>query len=385
VLLPLAMPSILAGLHTAAVISIGIATLSAFIGAGGLGQFINRGLALSNTGLILLGAVPAALLALLVDAILGALQWALRPLRSGERGGWRHRLRPLVVVAPLGLLAVGGGALGGERGRIRVGSKNFTEQMVLAELMAQVVERETGLAVERRENLGGTLICHEALRKGEIDLYAEYTGTGLTAILDAGVVADPDEALRVVRKAYADRFGLVWLRPFGFNNTYAITVRAEQARRRGWTCISDLVPGASALKAGFTSEFMERPDGLPGLRRAYGLEFRECVDMDPALMYQAIAKHEVDVICAFATDGRIAAYDLRPLDDDRGFFPPYYAAPVVREETLRTYPEVREALDLLAGRLDDDTMRRLNYEVDERKRTPRDVAAGFLASEVPGR
>jgi osmoprotectant transport system permease protein len=379
VLLPLSLPTIFAGVRTAAVIGVGIATLSAFIGAGGLGQFINRGLALSNTGLILLGAVPAAILALIVDGALAAAQWAVRPLPSTMRRGWRMQVRPVALAAPVVLIAFGLGALPGGAGRIRIGSKNFTEQFVLGELMAQVIEAETDLGVDRRFNLGGTLICHEALRGGEIDLYAEYSGTGLTAILEHEVVTDRDEALAIVRAEYADRFGLTWLAPFGFNNTYALTVRAKRARQRGWETISDLEASAPTLRAGFTSEFAERPDGLPGLRKAYGLRFGDVRDLDPSLMYKAVANDQVDVICAFATDGRIAAYDLVSLEDDEHFFPPYHAAPVIREETLRAYPEVRAALALLAGKLDDETMRRLNYEVDEKQRTPREVAAEFLA------
>ena len=390
---PLAAPIIIAGIKTAAVVSVGIATLSAFIGAGGLGQFINRGLALSNTKLILLGAIPAALLALLVDFSIGAFEWGVRPERKKEdKTTIKGRLRPAALAMPGLLIILGivsyvtgpgagsrvGVASGRDAGVVRIGSKNFTEQLILGHMMAQLIEAKTDLSVERRFNLGGTMICHGALVNGEIDIYAEYTGTGLTAVLKADVISDPKEALFYVRKAYQDRFDLRWLEPLGFNNTYTLTVRAAQAREEGWKKISDLKEHASQLRAGFTAEFAERPDGYPGLRRAYGIAFGEVKDLDPSLMYEAIRKGELDVICAFGTDGRIAAYDLKPLGDDKGFFPPYFAAPVVREEALEDHPELVTVLGALGGLVSDRVMQRLNYEVDGRKRSPAEVAGEYL-------
>jgi glycine betaine/choline ABC-type transport system substrate-binding protein len=235
--------------------------------------------------------------------------------------------------------------------------------------------------VERRFNLGGTMICHKALVNGEIDLYAEYTGTALTAILGRPAMADPQKTYRTVAKAYETRFGLKWLKPFGFNNTYAITVRADHAAREGWGRISHLKTHAQDLRAGFTSEFAERPDGYPGLSRVYGLRFKEVRDMDPSLMYHAISKGEVDVICAFATDGRIAAYRLKPLEDDRKFFPPYEAGPVIRSDVLKQHKELVAILSLLHGLLDNATMQRLNYEADGHKLSPSNIAKSFLKSK----
>ena len=396
---PLAAPVIIAGIRTAAVVGVGIATLSAFIGAGGLGQFINRGLALSNTNLILLGAIPAALLALIVDGCIAAFQWGIqRQHQNGSAGRARflRYVRPVALLMPLMLVTGGAFAYvaGGvsspnsnespvkEAGKvIRIGSKDFTEQLILGELMAQIIEARTSLEVERRFNLGGTMICHGALESGAIDLYAEYTGTALTAILKQPVIADPVQALQAVGLEYARRFEAEWLSPFGFNNTYAITVRRSDASARQLQNISDLAAISSTLRAGFTAEFAERPDGFPGLRDVYGLEFVRVQDLNPAIMYEAIAQEEVDVICAFATDGRIAAFDLQPLEDDKGFFPPYQAAPVVRAEVLNAHPKVRDALGLLAGMLDDNTMQRLNLEVDDHKKSPRVVALDFLETQ----
>lgn len=393
--IPLATSVIVAGIRTAAVVGVGIATLSAFIGAGGLGQFINRGLALSNTRLILLGAIPAALLAMAIDFIIGACEWGLRPERKRENKGlvknmirWTARIMPILLILT-GMLVYFLGPYTHNRltssqpetGKVIIGTKNFTEQLVLGELMAQIIEGQTGLTVERRFNLGGTMICHGALANGEIDLYAEYTGTGLTAILKAPVISDPKKALVHVRKAYHERFRAWWLQPFGFNNTYAITVRKGDAVQHRWRTISDLEDAASQLRAGFTAEFAERPDGYPGLSKVYDIEFLEVKDLDPALMYQAIINKEVDVICAFATDGRIAAHDLTPLEDDRVFFPPYQAAPVVSEQCLTAHPEVGDALSLLGGMLDNATMQRFNFDVDGKKMSPAEVAKTFLKAE----
>jgi osmoprotectant transport system permease protein len=394
--IPLAAPVIAAGIRTAAVVGVGIATLSAFIGAGGLGQFINRGLALANTKLILLGAIPAALLALIVDFSIGAFEWGLRPERKKDKKGSVKSLmqRPALIL-PVALILMGivtyfikpgwisEFATPSETGHgvIRIGTKNFTEQLILGEMMAQLIEAKTDVIVERRFNLGGTMICHGALVNGEIDLYAEYTGTGLTAILKHAVMTDPEEALYYVTKTYHERFGLQWLKPFGFNNTYAITVRAADAAKYGWNTISDLKESANTLLAGFTAEFAERPDGYPGLRQAYTLQFGDVRDFDPALMYEAVRNNEVDVICAFATDGRIAAYHLKPLKDDRNFFPPYHAAPVIREEILKAHPKLGDVLSLLGGLIDNATMQRLNFEVDGKKRRTAEVVEEFLKAK----
>ncbi len=394
--MPLAMPIILAGIRTAAVVGVGIATLSAFIGAGGLGQFINRGLALSDTRLILLGAVPAALLALFVDLAIGALAWGIQPENKRNcQGTARSVLRIAALGAPVGLILVGilsytSRSLEEQTGSqqepqkvIRIGTKNYTEQLILGEMMAQIIESETHWKVDRRFNLGGTMICHGALLNNEIDLYAEYTGTALTAILKKTVVTDPEKVFEVVSKSYKDKFDLVFLKPFGFNNTYAITVRKTDAANNGWQTISDLQKAGPGLRAGFTAEFAERPDGYPGLKDRYDLFFGKLTDLDPALMYEAVSKNEVDVICAFSTDGRIAAYDLLPLKDDQHFFPPYQAAPVVNADLLRNHPEIRQVLLRLQGQLDNKTMQQLNFEVDGKGARPAEVVKQFILTSMP--
>ncbi len=393
--MPLALPVIVAGIRTAGVVGVGIATLSAFIGAGGLGQFINRGLALSNTRLILLGAVPAALLALIVDFSIGAAAWAMRPIRQKEKKTLKGKLRPLALFLPLVLVIVGIIAYltkpsqatfnkqedAQKKETICIGTKNFTEQFILGELMAQLIECKTNLEVRRYFNLGGTMICHKALINGEIDLYAEYTGTGLTAILNRQYISNPKKVYQIISRAYLDKFNVKWLQPFGFNNTYVITVSQEDAKRYGWEKISDLASEASHLSAGFTSEFVEREDGYPRLVHSYGFNFHDVKDFDPSLMYEAISREEVDIICAFATDGRIAAYNLVTLEDDKNIFPPYEAAPVIRMETLKKHREIRTALEPLLGLLSKESMQMLNYEVDKKNRNYKKVASEFLKSK----
>ena len=263
---------------------------------------------------------------------------------------------------------------------IVIGSKNFTEQVIIGEIMAQVLEHHLGVKVDRKFNLGGTFVCFSALKQGDLDLYADYTGTGLTAVLEREVMRDADEVYDVVKEAYEAEFGLTWLEPFGFNNTYALTMRRADAERLNIKTISDLVPHASEMVMGCTYEFLERPDGYPGLKDTYGLRFKGTRGMDAGLTYRAAASEAVDVIDGFATDGRIPAFDLVILDDDRGFFPPYHAAPVVRMDVLERNPQIAEALNRLAGMIDDDTMRDMNYRVDEKNERPRDVAQEFLTA-----
>lgn len=264
---------------------------------------------------------------------------------------------------------------------VQIGAKNFTEQMILGELMAQLIENRTELTVDRQFNLGGTMICHQAMIQGGIDMYAEYTGTALTAVLNREVVSESDKVYDTVKSDYKEKFNCLWLKPFGFNNTYALTVRKEDAEKNNWNTISDIVPVAGELSAGFTAEFAERPDGYPELKQTYDIEFAEVRDLDPGLMYRAIAQDEIDVISAFSTDGRIVAYNLKPLQDDKGFFPPYFAAPVVRMEVLEEHPDLESILNLLGGTLDDSQMQQLNFQVDEEKRSPEDVAHEFLKKE----
>ncbi len=372
--LPLAIPSIVAGIRVAAVIGVGTATIAAAVGAGGLGEYIFRGLSMVDPTVILAGAVPAAALALVVD---GALLLGERALRRG-----RSRVSLAAVAAVLVIVGVPAATTWARSGprdaTIRIGSKNFTEQIILGELIAQHIERTTGLRVERKLNLGGTFICDRALRSGDIDVYVEYTGTADTAVFKNAAETDPARVLARVRQAYADG-GLTLLPPLGFENTFAILVRGDDARRLGLRTIEDVAPHSPSWQAGFGYEFLQRADGYPGLKDRYGLRFAAARAMDLSLIYRALSQKQVDLVAGDATSGLIAAYDLFMLQDNRHYFPPYDAVPVARSATLLRHPDVRRALESLAGRITVDTMRRMNQAVDANRRDPAAVAEEFLS------
>jgi len=286
------------------------------------------------------------------------------------------------ILLSLGVLALGlvcAAATAHAQDPIVVGSKNFEESRLLAEMFAQLIEERTGLPVERRLNLAGTQVCFEALRTGAIDLYPEYTGTGLASILGEAPSGDAAATLARVRRVFLERWDLHWLAPLGFENAYELAVPRELAHREGLATISDLVRVAPHLDAAFGYEFAERPDGLPGLRQTYGLSFASVRRMQQALKYRAAAAGEAQVLDVYTTDGRLLTYDLVVLDDDRSFFPPYAAAPLVRGATLARHPQVAAALSLLAGALDEEGMRRLNLRLQEAGEEPAAVARDALA------
>jgi glycine betaine/choline ABC-type transport system substrate-binding protein len=260
-----------------------------------------------------------------------------------------------------------------------VGSKNFTEQVILGELIAQVLERDTDLRVIRRLNLGGTFICDQALRAGEIDVYVEYSGTALTAIFRQPVAHDRRAVMTTTRDLYA-RAGITALDPLGFNNTFAILVRREDAEALPLKTIGDLHKTADRWRAGFGYEFLQRDDGYRGLAAAYGLRFREEPRvMDLTLMYRALDSRQVDVIAGDATSGLIDAFNLAVLEDERAYFPPYDAVPLVRSAVLLKHPKVRGALERLAGRIGEAEMRGLNRAVDYDHREVATVVREFLS------
>ena len=375
--LPLALPSIVAGVRVAAVVGVGSATIAAAIGAGGLGEYIYRGLSMVDTTVILAGAIPAAALAVLVD---GALLGVERQLSARRRP--RSRRAVAVAASVLTAVALLSSAVAARRtaGAIVVGSKNFTEQLVLGELLAQTIERRTGLTVDRRLNLGGTLICDRALLNGDIDVYIEYTGTALTAVFHQPVSTDSLSVFDTVRGLYA-RSGRTLLPPLGFNNTFAILVRGADARALRLQTIEQAAGESPRWRAGFGYEFVERPDGFAGLVKAYGLRFPEPPRvMDLTLSYRALASGQVDVIAGDATAGLIKGLDLVQLEDNRHYFPPYDAAAVARAETLLRYPEMRDALERLSGRISAGDMRAMNYAADVEHRDIAAIARDFLAT-----
>jgi glycine betaine/choline ABC-type transport system substrate-binding protein len=263
--------------------------------------------------------------------------------------------------------------------RVIVGSKNFTEQLILGEMIAQQLEAKTKLKIERRFYLAGSYICHQAILGGRIDIYPEYTGTALTAILKEPPESDRAAVYGRVTSAYAKRFALAVGQPLGFNDTFAIEIRGEDARRLGLKTISQAAAYTPQWRAGFGYEFMERPDGYKGLAATYGLRFAESPRiMDLGLLARALKDKQIDLAAGNTTDGLIPALDLFVLEDDRHYFPPYEAVPIIRQETLTRHPEVGTALAELAGKISDDDMRQLNYAVDGQHQDVKVVVREFL-------
>lgn len=266
--------------------------------------------------------------------------------------------------------------------RLTIGSKFFTEQVILAELLAQHIEARTGVHVDRQSNLGGTLLCQKALLAGDLDLYVEYTGTALTAVLNESPSADPRDVYHRVQQGYAQRFNLEVTEPLGFENTFAMVVRGDDAQRLHLHNTSDIVAYAPKMRAGFGYEFLERRDGFHGWSELYGLHFAASPSvMDLGLIYRALVDKKVDIVAGNSTDGLIEALHLVPLVDDKHYFPPYDAVPIVRRDTLTKFPQLRAALADLAKKISAEEMRHLNSEVDANQRDPAAVVRAFRSSK----
>ncbi|MGD9560812.1 MAG: ABC transporter permease/substrate-binding protein [Pyrinomonadaceae bacterium] len=386
--LPLAAPVILTGIRVAVVIAVGVATVAAAIGAGGLGTYIFRGLRQNDNNLLIAGALASALLALLCDFALGRIEKAYK---IGERASaGRKASIAATVFAFAGIVGVSylpdlrseisdvrstGTKLEGRR--IVVGSKDFTESVILAEILAQMLERQ-GAEVVRQFELGGNL-PHDALVSGEIDVYPEYTGTAYTAILKHQPIMDPQEVYERTKAEYANKFDLIVSPPLGFANDYAILIRGEVARKNGLKTISDAVPLSRDWQAGFGQDFMSRADGYPGLAKAYGFDFaKQPREMELSLTYRALQSGELDLIAGNSTDGLISALDLFQLEDDRRYFPPYQAVFVARKEKAAVLADV---FAKLRYSISTEQMRKMNYEVDGNKRLPREIADGWVGTK----
>jgi osmoprotectant transport system permease protein len=383
--LPLAMSVIITGVRVALVIAIGVTTIAAAVGAGGLGVYIFRGLRQYDNHLLLAGAVPAALMALAADFSLGLLEQhfsVTRRSRAADKSTFKRIA--LVAIAIIAVAAIyfswrdaRSKTPAANSARVVVGSKDFTESAILGELVAQMLESR-GITVQRDFELGGNL-PHDALLAGRLDLYPEYSGTAYTSILKHAPITDPRAVYEQVKKEYAEKFNLVVSEPLGFENTFAILVRGAEARRLKLKTISGAVPYARNWRAGFGQDFMSRADGYPGFARAYGLKFAEQPrEMDLSLTYIALATRQVDLIAGNSTEGRIAALDLFQLEDDRHYFPPYEAVYLVRKDSLSRVPALSEILGKLASAISTEEMRQLNYEVDANKRGQAEVVREWL-------
>lgn len=387
--LPLAMPVILTGIRVAVVISVGVATVAAAVGAGGLGTYIFRGLRQNDNNLLVAGALASAMLALLCDFALGQFE---KSYQIGERSAAGRR--KLVGFGIVGILAiiVGLGTISNFRSeipntgiavteppkKIVVASKDFTESVILAEILSQMLEKK-GIAVTRKFELGGNL-THDGLLSGVIDVYPEYTGTAFTAILKHTPITDSQAVYDQTKTEYANKLNLMLSPSLGFSNDFAILIRGDVAREKNLKTISDVVPFAKDWQAGFGQDFMSRADGYPGFIKAYGLNFsKQPREMDLSLTIRALAAKELDIIAGNSTDGLIAALDLFQLEDDKHYFPPYQAVYIARQELTAT---LNETFEKLRNAISTEEMRRLNYEVDGKKRTPKGVAAEWVLANI---
>ncbi|MDD3186705.1 MAG: glycine betaine ABC transporter substrate-binding protein [Anaerostipes sp.] len=390
--IPLALPIIMAGVRISAVTAVGLMTMAAFIGAGGLGYLVFSGIRTVNNMQILAGAIPSCLLALFVDYIFGIIEKLVTPisLQSGYNGSkekikaQRRRQKGIITVVGIIVVALLGNSLVSsfkkEEKSIAIGSKDFTEQIVLCNLYADVIEAKTDIHVDRRENLGGSEVCYEAVKKGEIDMYMEYTGTAYMNIMKEKTTSDMNKVYREMKSYFADE-DLSLLDQTQFNNTYTLAVTKKLAKQYHLENISDLKGVASKLKTGTTLEFLNRADGLPGLCKNYNLKFSDSIGVDGSPRYTALENGKVDVVDAFATDGLLKKFKLVVLKDDKNYFPPYYAVPVLRDDTLKKYPELKKVINDLSKILTDDVMSELNYQVDELGKEPKDVSKAFLKKQ----
>ncbi|MGF7186242.1 glycine betaine/choline ABC-type transport system substrate-binding protein [Desulfitispora alkaliphila] len=294
----------------------------------------------------------------------------------------KRKILILMVLLVVAIFASGcpiGG--GGAQDTVVIGGKNFTEQDILVFMMRDMIEAHTDINVDTRAFLGGTNVVAQAIERGDLDIYPEYTGTGLMIILDEEAMEDPQEVYDYVKSRYEEERNLTWLEPFGYNNTYAMAMREDHAEELGIETLSELAEHAPNLTLGATQEFLEREDGFIGLQEVYGMTFADTRGLDPGLTYAAVRDGEADVNDAFSTDGRIVAFNLKTLEDDKNLFPPYYAAPVVRLDTLERFPELADALNRMEGILDETTMSELNARVDLEGEDAAAVANEFLRSE----
>lgn len=389
--LPMALPVIMAGVRISAVTAVGLMTMAAFIGAGGLGYLVFSGIRTVNNAQILAGAVPACILALIVDFLMGIVERLVTPISlqkafDGTKGELKKKRRREKIVlgtaVALIICLVAGSAFGNLQKNdktIVIGSKDFTEQLILCNLYADVIENDTDIKVVRKENLGGSQVCFGAMKKGEIDMYVDYTGTIFVNVLNHKPVTDMDKVYDGCREELKEKYEMEVMPQAKFNNTYTLAVSPETAKKYGLKTISDLKKCDSSIKVGTTLEFQNRKDdGLPAIVKKYGFNFADTVGLDGSPRFTALENGEVDIVDAFATDGLLKKYNLTVLEDTDSFFPPYYAIPIIREEVLEDYPELEKSINRLSKVLTDEVMQELNYRVDELGEEPADVAKDFL-------
>ncbi|MDQ0218864.1 ABC transporter permease/substrate-binding protein [Peribacillus cavernae] len=371
--LPLALPVIMAGIRTAMVLIVGTATLAALIGAGGLGDLILLGIDRNDTSLIVLGAIPAALLAILFDIL----------LRQFERISFKKALVILGAVSAAALLIIVlPFAMGEEKKDIVIAGKLGAEPEILINMYKLLIEEDTDLQVTLKPGLGKTSFVFNALKTGNIDLYPEFTGTAISEFLkETATSTDEGAVYEQARKGMLKEFNMEMLKPMDYNNTYTLAVPQSLAEKSQLKTISDLQKVEQEIKAGFTLEFSDREDGYRGIQKLYNIQFPNVKTMEPKLRYQAIKTGDINLVDAYSTDSELRQYQLTVLEDDKHLFPPYQGAPILRKETLDDHPEIRKALNKLAGKITDDEMRKMNYQVNVERKGANEVAREYLEKE----
>lgn len=370
--LPIAMPVIMAGIRNAMVLVVGTGTIASLIGAGGLGDIILLGIDRGNNMLILLGAIPAALLAILFDYLLSVL----------ERSSYKRALGALAIGAGAILLMLLVPLFNQKEDELVIGGKLGSEPTIIMHMYEDLIEAETDIAVTLKPNLGKTTFNFNALVSEDIDIYTEYTGTIIGTFLNEPLGSTDGQAVYERAKAgLAEQYQMTLLQPMAFNNTYVLAVAPDLAAEYELETISDLVPIATEIRAGFTLEFADREDGYLGIQRLYGLTFNSLQTMEPSIRYQAIGTGDINLVDAYSTDSDIVKYGLVELKDDKGLFPPYQGAPLLLMKTLAAHPELEPILNKLAGKVTDAQMREMNYLVDVEDASPDQVAHDFLFAE----
>ncbi|WP_042223666.1 ABC transporter permease/substrate-binding protein [Oceanobacillus manasiensis] len=373
--LPIAMPVIMAGIRTSMVLIVGTTTIAALIGAGGLGELILLGIDRgADINLILLGAIPAALLAIILDLI----------LRGFERVSKRAGFKSLVIMLLIAALVVTSPFIfnSNQRADIIIGGKLGSEPAILANMYKLLIEEDTDLDVGLETGLGKTSFVFNALDNGSIDIYPEFTGTAIVTHMEAEAESnDAQEVYEQARNGMDEKYNMALLQPMAFNNTYAVATTEELAEQYNLKTIGDLQEVENELTAGFTLEFNDRYDGYVGMQDVYNLDISNIRTMEPGIRQDALAKGEVDIIDAYGTDSYMVELNLVTLDDPENLFPPYQGAPLLRNETLEEYPALKDILNQLGGQISDEEMREMNYEVDYKDRSPRQVAEEYLRNE----
>ena len=390
--IPMALPVIMAGVRISAVTAVGLMTIAAFVGAGGLGFLVFSGIRTANTNQILAGAIPACLLALFIDWTASIIEKIVVPKGIALKSDKKDKVslvQKVILGIFIALITLGLGSslytkFGGKSQKtITIGSKDYTEQILLGNMVAQLIKNNSDIKVNTKFALGGTKVIFNALNSGNIDLYMDYTGTIFSDMLKHNPIKEKvnsQDVYTISKKELEEKYSNLYMGDeLPFNNTYRLAVKPELAQKYNLKNISDLIPIANQLIISPTFEFTNKHDGLPGLVNRYnGLAFKNVISIDGALRYQALQNNESDVIDAFATDGLLATYNLVVLEDDKNFFLPYHAVPLIRQDTLKEYPEILPIINKLNSLLTDEVMRNLNNEVDTYKKEPQEVAKEFL-------